>query len=264
MQHNPLLPLQALNKAYLRLKAAPHDVERFKAALCTLLDGINPHETEEQAKNHLRDFLLNSFYGGHGINTKGRTGLVIHTGQTTESSTGVLLEVKRPGSTDMPTTHNLNDRAVHKLLLSYLQERVQHKNHELRHLVVTDVHEWFVFDALEFDRVFLRDSQLLVGFSDWSEDRKLNGGTDFFCREIAAPAIASLSEGITYTHFDLRDYEKALRSHKLKEDVKLVQLYKLLSPPHLLNVAFRQDEASENSSPVCYAQSKELRKGFTE
>ncbi|GGG16183.1 hypothetical protein GCM10011323_20660 [Pontibacter amylolyticus] len=39
-------------------------MERFEAALCTLLDSINPHETEVHAKNHLRDFLKAVFYNG--------------------------------------------------------------------------------------------------------------------------------------------------------------------------------------------------------
>ncbi|SIT77173.1 DUF7149 domain-containing protein [Pontibacter indicus] len=245
MQHNTLRPRQALNKAYLRQKTARNDMERFKAALCTLLDSINPHETEEHAKNHLRDFLKAAFYGGYGINTKGRTDLVIHTGPTTKSTAAVLLEVKRPGNrADMPTTDNLNYKAVHELLLYYLQERVQHQNHDLRHLIVTDVHEWFVFDALEFDRVFYRNSQLRKDFTDWSEGRKSSSGTDFFYKQIAAPAIANLTDTINYTWFDLRDSEKALRNRDLRDDVKLVQLYKLFSPPHLLKESFATDANS--------------------
>lgn len=245
MQHNTLRPRQALNKAYLRQKTARNDMERFKAALCTLLDSINLHETEEHAKNHLRDFLKAAFYSGYGINTKGRTDLVIHTGPTTKSSAGVLLEVKRPGNrADMPGTDNLNYKAMHELLLYYLQERVQHKNHDLRHLIVTNVHEWFVFDALEFDRVFYRNSQLRKDFTDWSEGRKSSSGTDFFYKEIAAPAIASLTDTLTYTWFDLRESEKALRNRDLRDDVKLVQLYKLFSPPHLLKEAFANDANS--------------------
>jgi adenine-specific DNA-methyltransferase len=238
-------------------------MERFKAALRTLLDSINPNETEEDAKKHLRDFLKAAFYGGYGINTKGRTDLVIHTGHSSQSSAGVLLGVKRPGNrADMPSTNNLNYRAIHELLLYYLQERVQHKNNDLRHLIVTNVHEWFVFDALEFDRVFYRNSLLRKEFTDWSGGRKASSHTDFFYREIAAPAIASLTEGISYTYFDLREYEKALRNRDLKDDVKLVQLYKLFSPPHLLKEAIVNEEPSENNSPVCYARSKELREGF--
>ncbi len=73
MQHNILRPQQALNKAYLKLKTPRQDMERFKHALTTLLDSLNMAETEEHAKNHLRDFLKSAFYEKYGLNTKGKT-----------------------------------------------------------------------------------------------------------------------------------------------------------------------------------------------
>ncbi|MBF9254552.1 hypothetical protein I2I11_14705 [Pontibacter sp. 172403-2] len=261
--HHPLSPRQALNKAYVRLKTARSDMERFKLALRTLLDSINLSESEEHAKNHLRDFLKSSFYDKYGVNTKGKTDLVIHTGSSTKSNAGVLLEVKRPGNkADMPTTGNLNSKAMHELLLYYLREREEHKNSDLKHLVVTSVYEWFVFDALEFDRLFYRNAQLRKDFTGWAQGRKAGSSTDFFYMEIAAPALASLSESITFTHFDLRDFEKPLRNSDLKDDVKLAALYKVLSPAHLLKEFSSIKHVEEGGSPVCYAHLKGFREGF--
>ena len=245
LQHNTLRPKQALNKAYLKLKTARTEIEKFKLALTALLDSINLHESEEHAKNHLRDFLRLTFYDKYGVNTKGKTDLVIHTGNSTRSNAGVLLEVKRPtNKADMPTTDNLNYKATHELLLYYLRERLEHNNHDLRHLIVTSVHEWFVFDALEFDRLFFRNAQLRKDFTDWSAGRKASGSTDFFYKEIAAPYLEKLTESISYTYFNLKDYEKPLRNQNLKDDVKLVALYKLLSPAHLLKEPFANDANS--------------------
>ncbi|MER2999173.1 DUF7149 domain-containing protein [Pontibacter populi] len=245
MQHHILKPKLALNKAYLRLKTSRTEIERFKTALKNLLQSIDLTETEEYAKNHLRDFLMQAFYSNYGLNTKGKTDLVIHTGNSTKSNAGVLLEVKRPtNKADMPTEQNLNYKAMHELLLYYLRERVQHKNHDIKHLVITSVHEWFVFDALEFDRLFYRNTQLKKDFTDWSEGRKASAGTDFFYKEIAAPILANLSETITFTHFNLLDFEKPLHNTDLKDDVKLVALYKLLSPAHLLKEPFANDANS--------------------
>ncbi|GAA4424126.1 hypothetical protein GCM10023188_03610 [Pontibacter saemangeumensis] len=263
MQHHLLRPRQALNKAYLRLKTSRADMEQFKAGLRTLLDSLNLDESEEHAKNYLRDFLQSVFYVKYGVNTKGKTDLVIHTGPTTKTKAGVLLEVKRPtNKADMPTPANLNAKAVHELLLYYMRERVQHQNHDLRHLIVTSVHEWFVFDALEFDRVFYRNAQFKKDYTDWQEGRKASTGTDFFYKHIAAPYINQLTESLTFTHFNLQDYRKPLLNQDLKDDVKLVALYKLLSPVHLLKEAFIDEQVQENSSPVCYAHLKDMREGF--
>lgn len=245
MQLNALRPRQALNKAYLRLKTSRSDMEAFKGALRTLLDNLNLNESEEHAKNHLRDFLLTSFYSGYALNTKGKTDLVIHTGPSTKSPAGVLLEVKRPTNrADMPTTSNLNYKALHELLLYYLRERLEHKNGDLRQLIVTNVHEWFIFDALEFDRVFFRSGQLKKDFTDWAAGRKTGSSTDFFYKEIAAPFIAGLDETIQFTHFNLKDWEKPLRNKDLADDVKLVALYKVLSPVQLLKEPFANDANS--------------------
>ncbi|WP_461490912.1 DUF7149 domain-containing protein [Pontibacter sp. HJ8] len=263
MQHTILRPQQALSRAYLRLKTSPADMELFKSALRTLLDSLNPNETEEHARKHLRDFLKSAFYVNYGLSTWGKTDLVIHTGAGTKSNAGVLLEVKRPtNKADMPTQGNLNNKAMHELLLYYLRERVQHHNHDLRHLIVTSVHEWFVFDALEYDRLFYRNTQLRKDFTDWSEGRKASGGTDFYYKEIAAPAITALAEGISYTYFNLKDYEKPLRNADLKDDVKLVALYKLLSPAHLLKTFSSTEDVAEGGSPACYAHLKGFREGF--
>lgn len=138
MQQHILRPRQALSKTYLRLETPREEIEQFKAGLRTLLDSLNLDESEEHAKNYLRDFLKSVFYVKYGVNTTGKTDLVIHTGLTTKTKAGVLLEVKRStNKADMPTPGNLNAKAVHELLLYYMRERVQHQHHDLRHLIVS-------------------------------------------------------------------------------------------------------------------------------
>ena len=245
MLHHVLRPRQALNKAYLKQKTPRADMEQFKEQLRLLLDRLDPQESEEHAKNHLRDFLTHTGYAGHAINTKGRTDLVIHLGPGSKSPAGVLMEVKRPtNKADMPTPGHLNARAIQELLLYYLRERLEHRNHDLKHLVVTSVHEWFVFDALEFDRVFFRKGNLRQHYLDWSQGRKAGATTDYFYRAFAAPAIAQLDEPLTFAHFNLLDYEKPLRNHNPHDDVNLVALIKLLSPAHLLKLPFANDSNS--------------------
>ena len=53
--------------------------------------------SEENVKNHLRDFLNDTYYKGrHLLNTKGKTDLVLHEDNTAKSKVSVLFEVKRP------------------------------------------------------------------------------------------------------------------------------------------------------------------------
>ena len=56
--------------------------------------------------------------------------------------------------------------------------------------------------------------------------------------------MASVEKTIEFTHFDLRDYDKILRNEDKLDDTKLLSLYKLLSPEHLLKLPFANDSNS--------------------
>lgn len=241
-----LKPRQALNKAYLKVKPNRTDMERFKAQLVTLLDRTNDTESEEFHKNLVSDFLKKSFYDpGHFINTKGRNDLVIHTGPTAHTPVGVLIEAKKPtNKSEMLSTGNLNTKAFQELVLYYLRERITHKNLEIKHLVATNIYEWFVFDAAVFERLFARNKGLVRQFTDFEGGRMADNRTDFFYKEIAEPFIRSLTDEIPFTYFDLRTYEKPLRNADKADDNALIALFKILSPEHLLKLPFANDSNS--------------------
>jgi adenine-specific DNA-methyltransferase len=239
-----LNPKKALNKAYLKVKPVRDDIEKFKANLIGLLDGSNDTESEEFHKNLVSDFLKKTYYDpAHSINTKGRNDLVIHNGAKADSTVGVIIEAKKPtNSAEMPKGKDLNSKAMQELVLYYLRERIHLKNLEVKHLVVTNIYEWYIFDAQEFDRVFAQDKKLVKQFQDFEAGTLADTKTDFFYKEIAAPALGA--GGLSYTYFDFRAYDKVLRNVDKADDRKLIALYKLLSPEHLLKLPFANDSNS--------------------
>ena len=246
MSTSPLKPRQALNKAYRKVKPNRSDMERFKSQLVTLLDRTNETESEEFHKNLVSDFLKKSFYDpGHFINTKGRNDLVIHNGAQAASSVGVIIEAKKPtNKSEMMTKDKLNTKALQELVLYYLRERITLQNLEIKHLVVTNIHEWFVFDAAVFDRLFAQNKGLVRQFTDFEAGRLADTRTDFFYRDIAEPFIRNLTGDIPFTWFDLRTYEKPLRNADKADDHALIALFKVLSPEHLLKLPFANDSNS--------------------
>ena len=163
-----LAPRKALNKAFLKLKPNRIEIERFKTNLITLLDRTNDKESEEFHKNLVSDFLKDTYYKqNHFINTKGRNDLVIHNGNTANTAVGVIVEAKKPtNKSEMLTTEKLNTKAFQELVLYYLRERITHKNIEVKHLVATNINEWFIFDVTVFDRLFAQNKMLVKQFSD--------------------------------------------------------------------------------------------------
>jgi len=241
-----LKPRKALNKAYLKVKPNRRDIEGFKTNLITLLDRINDAESEEFHKNLVIDFLKKTYYDpAHFINTKGKNDLVIHNGPNGSSNVGVIIEAKKPANkAEMVTPQKLNTKAFQELVLYYLRERITLKNLAVKHLVITNIYEWYLFDVTLFDRLFAQNKDFVQQFNDFEAGRLADTKTEFFYKQIAEPYIKSITADIECTHFNLHDYQKPLRNANKADDHALIALYKLLSPEHLLKLPFANDSNS--------------------
>lgn len=144
----------------------------------------------------------------------------------------------------MVTTKDLNAKAFQELILYYMRERIILKNIEIKHLIITNLYEWFIFDVKQIDRLFAQDTEFVNSFQEFELKRLADVTTDFFYKQIAAPQIQKLEDQIVFTHFDLKKEEKTLRNENKSDDVRLVSIYKLLSPEHLLKLPFVNDSNS--------------------
>ncbi|MCK5719196.1 MAG: Eco57I restriction-modification methylase domain-containing protein, partial [Thiomargarita sp.] len=235
-------PKQILNSAFLKLKSNRCDIDKFKLQLTKLVGNINSQESEEFHKNLLIDFLQKTYYQPkHFINTKGRADLVIHNGKQANSTVGVIIELKRPtNKAEMLQQNDINKKALQELVLYYLRERITANNLEIKHLIVTNIYEWFIFDATCFERELL--PILRKPFLDFEAGRLSGITTDFFYRDIARVAIAKVFNNLEFTYFDIRDYQSDELSNEL------IYLFKLLSPEHLLKLPFINDSNSLNKN----------------
>lgn len=236
-------PKFVLNKAFLKQRPLRSEIELFKANLKTLLSKVEAKESEEHKKNHVRDFLLDTYYKDKNeINTKDRKDLVIHLDKTRDSKVGVIIEAKTPDSPDRVKPDKLNVKAFHELVLYYFDERHTKNNSELKNLIVTNTYEWFIFDANVFDKQIYRNPQIKRLYETYKNDKKDN---PFFYEELRK-ILKDLSETIECTHFNLKDYETFLNNADLEDDRNLIELYKILSPFHLLKVPFANDSNALN------------------
>ena len=237
---------KTLKKAYRKQRPTRAEIETLRHELLKMLGETNLNESEEYHKGLLKDFLKQNAYADYFINTKDRSDLVIHNGKNSKSSVGVIIETKRPSNkTEMPTTDNLNKKAVQELLLYFLRERVTKKNFEIKHLIATNLYEWFIFDASEFEKI-VENAKLKKHFKDFEEGRLLFDKTESFYKEIASPVFEQEKDKIGFTHFNIRDYEKYLKKQSKTGDNKLIELQKILSPTHLLKLPFVNDSNTLN------------------
>jgi len=253
-------PAKALSKAHLKQSLKREQIELFKANMARMFERIRTDEHEEHLKNIVSDFLKDTWYKlTNEINTSGRADLAIHNGTTSTASVGVLIEVKRPGNkNEMITPERPNTKALHELLHYYMQERYIKDNKEIRHLIVCNIHEWYIFDAVDFERFFFGNQKLVKSYKDWNDGLLVSTNTDWFYQEIAKAFIEKELDELPCTYFDLRDYvgancvrpplggaaDKGACDAPLQK--RLIALYKVLSPPHLLKQTFANDSNSLN------------------
>ena len=198
MEIRILKPRKALNKAFLKVKPNRTEIECFKTNLIQLLDRINDSESEEFHKNLVSDFLKDTYYKqNHFINTKGRNDLVIHNTNSASGTVGVIIEAKKPTNKgEMLTQEKINVKAFQELVLYYLRERITQKNLEIKHLVATNINEWFIFDEHLFERLFAQNKSFVKQFENFEASKKT---TDVFYKEIAEPFINSITSEIEFT-----------------------------------------------------------------
>ncbi len=243
MQLELIKPIKTLNKAYLKEKVTRNHIELFKKNLQQLLSRINEQESEENLKNVIADFLKNTWYKDEfEINTKDRKDLVIHTGKTAKEPVGVILEVKKPSNkAEMISQAKPNAKALQELILYYLRERVDLNNTDIKYLIVTNIYEWFIMDEVWFEKNVFRNIKLKKDYENW----KLSGkDTKFFYDSIAKAFLDEVTEELPATYFDVRTYEKYVINTNKEDDTKLIGLYKILSPAHLLKQPFINDSNS--------------------
>jgi hypothetical protein len=244
MEIKPLPPRKILDKAFLRQRPLRSEMEGFKTNLRHLLDKIDEIEREENQKNHVRDFLLDTYYKKqYEVNVSEDKDLVIRLGNSNKHPVGVLIEAKKPtNKTEMISEVDANRKALHELILYYFDEREQQKNTEQKQLVITNVYEWYIFDANQFDKHIYNNQKLKNLYNTYKNDKKT---TAFFYTE-AAKLLKQSDVSLECAYFDIRDYEKRLTSDKKADIQSLIALFKILSPQHLLKLPVANDSNALN------------------
>lgn len=235
-------PQKSLSATFYKLPVLQSEIEKLSSNLKTYINQGKDEESEEYHKGLIKDFLANTWYNpDYSVNTNGREDLVIYNGNGTESKPAVIIEAKSPTNTsEMFSEKNLNCKALQECVYYFMQESIKFGNKEVKHIIITDYTDFYIFDAKDFSRFFLaKTNPILEQFNLFEAKQLSDTKTSYFYENCAKPAIDKWfeNENITVTHFSPTDYYE-------KQDEKLVVLYKILSPEHLLNKPFANDSNS--------------------
>ena len=257
MKINIKTPQQSLNGSYINTIVNNEEFNLFVSNLSKLHNSIELSNDNKQTEKHLEK-LLNNFFNDvfykneFYINSKSYKGLnecdlVIHNGKEFDSNVGVLLELKTPrNEVEMITKESFMKQSFYETILYYLWEKEFHKNNEVHNIVITNFYDWYIIDSKEFERLF-NNKKVKKTFESWR-----TGNTDSSKTKMMYDFIKDYLETndieITSTYFNLKDYTSLVGNNDDDSIKKLISLYKILSPKHLLNIKNEIDSNTLNKN----------------
>jgi hypothetical protein len=229
----------SLSKSYLKQTVSRDDINKLKFQLPILLDHIgNIDESEENHKIHVMNFLQNVWYNQseYLVTTKGKIDAVIHDGPRSKSPIGMMIETKhRSENYDMFSANNVYSKSLYQLVLYYVRERSL-KSDEIKNLIITNGDEFHIFKESDFDKFFWQKKNFANKIVRLDKDSKKRNTTIY---SVIENYIKNIDTEIKVTTFHLEPYFSKCQIKD--EDEDLINLYKILSPTHLLRKPGRSD-----------------------
>lgn len=235
-------PLESLNAAYRKEKVTRAAIDRLKRELPKLAKRTaNTAESEENHKGHFMDFLREVWYREADclVATKDRIDAVIHDGPGGKDPVGVMMEMKRSANrTEMFSKDRPNVKSLHELVLYFMRER-DGGNTAVKNLLITDGNEVYLFADREFERLFWEKRKFRKDLLALDADRGKNNALVYEAIERHVSGMTEETLGCTFFTFLI--YQPACEDGDPDTDERLLELYKILSPVHLLRRPFAGD-----------------------
>ena len=236
-------PSQTIQKSYLRLEIDKNSFCNFREKLSELLKTLDLIDREETNKGRVKTFLEQTFWSGKDYEVNGGAqDLWIK-----DKSIGrnvVLFEFKKVGDSGMPTVEKLNRKGLHELVLYYIIEELENANTSIKHLIITDGYQYFVFEKSLFWDLFGSDKAFVkeVLRSEHTSDERRK----YIYDQIIRPKVEKVESKLKFTYFDLKSVAEHLEEDKIFKDSKFKAIYKFFTPIHLQKLSFHQDHNTLN------------------
>ena len=207
--------------------------ERFSKALLTIKPKFDSGLSEEDEKTYVRDFLNQAFYDGNNairVGARNNIDCQIHVSNDGSSPIGVIIENKfsKAKNNEMVRDGDLMHKAFYETILYYLRAR-EGKENSLRRIVITNMETWFIFDALDYNRIFYH-SPLLKKYRDYAAKRVSDASTTAFYAE-CEEYVNQTNITLRYVYFNFKELAYTQKGEVRKN---FTDLYYVLSPYYLL------------------------------
>ncbi|WRD40202.1 class I SAM-dependent DNA methyltransferase [Helicobacter pylori] len=196
------IPLKDFIKKHNPQEPKKETIENFEKEINSLLENAKRQDDEEFQKNEINKFLKNAY--GYDCNTRKKVDSAIYV----DGKAWVLIEVKALNKkTEFPKNReNPLSKAFCQMVLYFLEEIEKEKNNSLKHTIICNAHEFFLFDCK--DLLFLKDNKRIKKFYDNHAKKE---GTDSskpkFYKDLEQYLQEDFQGELRYTHFNLSSYD---------------------------------------------------------
>ncbi|WRB34492.1 Eco57I restriction-modification methylase domain-containing protein [Helicobacter pylori] len=213
------IPLKDFIKKHNPQEPKKETIENFEKEINSLLENAPRQDDEEFQKNEINKFFLKTY--GYHCNTYEKVDSAIYV----DGEVRVLIEVKAlDKKTEFPKNReNPLSKAFCQMVLYFLEEIEKEKNNSLKHTIICNAHEFFLFDCK--DLLFLNeDKRIKKLYKNYAKKEGTDSSKPKFYKDLEQFLQEDFQGELRYTHFNLSSYD-------LKE---LPLIYQVLSQEVLL------------------------------
>ncbi|MFP6203249.1 Eco57I restriction-modification methylase domain-containing protein [Helicobacter pylori] len=199
------IPLKDFIKKHNPQTPTKETIENFEKEINSLLENAPRQDDEEFQKNEINKFLKNAY--GYNCNTRKKVDSAIYV----DGEVRVLIEVKAlDNKTEFPKNReNPLSKAFCQMVLYFLEEIEKEKNNSLKHTIICNAHEFFLFDCK--DLLFLeKDKRINKFYENYAKKEGTDSSKPKFYQDLEQYLQEDFKGELRYTHFNLSDDFKEL------------------------------------------------------
>ncbi|GAA8557494.1 hypothetical protein HpBT283_00830 [Helicobacter pylori] len=213
------IPLKDFIKKYNPQEPKKETIENFEKEINSLLENAPKQDDEEFQKNEINKFLKNIY--DYDCNTNKKVDSAIYV----DKEVRVLIEAKALNNrNEFPKDReNPLSKAFCQMVFYFLKEI--ENNNSLKHAIICNAHEFFLFDCRDFCALFQNDKKIKKLHKDCAKKEGTDPSTKRFYSDLEEYLKKDFKGELRYTHFNLSSYDP-------KEELPLI--YQVLSHEVLL------------------------------
>ncbi len=191
------ISLKDFIKKYNPQEPKKETIENFEKEINSLLENAKRQDDEEFQKNEINSFLKNTY--GYKCNTYEKVDSAVYL----DGEVWVLIEVKALNNrNEFPKNReNPLSKAFCQMVFYFLKEI--ENNNSLKHAIICNKHEFFLFDCKDFCALFQNDKEIKKLYKYCAKKEGTDPSTKRFYSDLEEYLKKDFEGQLRYTHFNL-------------------------------------------------------------